>query len=346
MNTFIIGKKNLHSLLEQFRKSFKVYGPTKPGHDSTFEEITSIDQLHLDYHSTVLPLKKFFHPPKDQLFSFTKVQNSYSSKEIFSEEKILLFGIHPCDVHALLKLDKFFSGEFTDIYYLKRRKNACIVALNCVEPSEYSFCHSLGTGPFLKEGYDLLLTDIGTKYFIEIGSDIGKQLLENATVEKAAESDFLEKERRMKLTERKFKKHMNTQWLPQIATESLNHTVWSDLGERGGVAGSHACLSCGSCSLVCPTCYCYDVYDTIDITLQKGIRARELDSCQLLEYAEVAMHGNFRSERTARIRHWMLCKFGAAAGGQNSGCVGCGRCIRVCPSKIDITQVAKVLRGE
>lgn len=346
MTAYTIEKKNLYSLLEEFKKNYKVYGPTKPGYESTFEEITSIDQLHLDYLSTVLPAKKFFHPPQEKLFSFSKEKDIYTSKEILPEEKTLLLGVHPCDVHALLKLDKFFSGEFTDIYYLKRRKNTRIVALNCVEPSEYSFCYSLGTGPFLKEGYDLLLTDIGTEYLIEIGSDEGKKLLEKAAVEKATEADFHEKAKRQKLTERKFKRHMNTQWLSQIASESLNHAVWTDLGERGGIAGSHACLSCGSCSLVCPTCYCYDVYDTLDITLQKGVRSRELDSCQLLEYAEVAMHGNFRRDRTARIRHWMLCKFGAAAGGHNSGCVGCGRCIRVCPSKIDITQVAKVLRGE
>jgi sulfhydrogenase subunit beta (sulfur reductase) len=346
MNAFSVAKKNLVPLFEQFRKEYKVYGPIKPGYESTFDEITSIDQLHLDYLSTVLPPKKFFHPPQEQLFSFSKDNNSFTSQEISSEEKILLFGVHPCDVHALLRLDKFFSGEFTDNYYLKRRKNTRIVALNCVEPSEYCFCHSLGTGPFLNEGYDILLTDIGTKYLVEIGSDEGEKFVEKAAIEKATETDFHEKERRRQLTERKFKRHMNISWLPRIASEKLHHPVWIDLGERGGIAGSHACLSCGSCTFVCPTCYCYDTYDTIDITLQKGIRGRELDSCQLLEYAEVAQHGNFRSDRKARIRHWMLCKFGAAAGGINSSCVGCGRCIRICPSKIDITQVAKVLRGE
>lgn len=346
MNAFSIGKKDIEKLLNQFLKHGKVFGPTKPGYESTFDEITSIDQLHLDYHSTVLPPKKFFHPPKNTLFSYTKLNHSFTVQEIAPEENIVLIGIHPCDVHAILRLDKFFSNDFPDIYYQKRRKNTIIVALNCVEPHENCFCNSLGTGPFLKEGYDLLLTDIGTKYLVEIGTENGKKLLDNIILEHATESDMIEKERRLKLTEKKFKKYMNTSWLPRIASESLDHEVWVDLGERGGVAGSHPCLSCGSCSLVCPTCYCYDVYDTIDIGLKEGKRIRELDSCQLLEYAEVAMHGNFRNDRKARIRHWMLCKFGAAAGGINSSCVGCGRCIRVCPSKIDITEVAKTLRGE
>jgi sulfhydrogenase subunit beta (sulfur reductase) len=346
MNAFCVEKKNLGLLLNEFLKQVKVFGPTKPGYDSTFDVITSIDQLHLDYHSTVLPPKKLFHPPKERLFSYSKKNTSFTANESSSEEKMLLFGIHPCDVHALLRLDKFFSGEFIDKYYLQRRRSTYIVALNCVEPSEYSFCKSVGTGPFLNEGYDLLLTDIGTKYLVEIGNEGGMRLIEHAGLEKATETDFHEKERRRQLTERKFKRNMNTSWLPRIASENLHHSVWTDLGERGGVAGSHPCLSCGSCTFVCPTCYCYDMYDTVDITLQNGTRERELDSCQLLEYAEVAQHGNFRSDRKARIRHWMLCKFGAAAGGINSSCVGCGRCIRVCPSKIDITEVAKVLRGE
>jgi len=344
MKGFTIEKKDINILLEHFLKKYKVFGPTESGLDSTFDEITDIKQLHLEYRSTVLPPKKFFHPPKETLFSFEIKNEKLITKEIKQDERILIMGIHPCDVHAILKLDKFFSGEFNDLYYQNRRKNTLIVALNCVEPGEHSFCKSMGTGPFLNDGYDILLTDIGTKYLIEIGTDIGGKLIDVLNLEVATDHDFVEKERRYKLTERKFKKTMDTHWLARLAEKNLDHDIWLNLAERGGVSGSFPCLSCGNCSLVCPTCYCYDVYDVLDLSLKKGVRIRELDSCQLLEYGEVALGENFRRERKDRVRHWMFCKFGAAGGGRNSSCVGCGRCIRVCPSKIDLTEVAKTLR--
>ena len=344
MKAYVIEKSSLNILFDRFLEEYRVFGPTKPGHDSTFNEITSIKELHLDYISTVLPPKKFFHPPRETLFSFDIKNGKFTTKELIQDDKTLLLGIHPCDVHAILKLDKFFSGDFIDPYYQNRRKNTIIVALNCVEPSEHSFCSSMKTGPYLNKGYDLLLTDIGTKYLLEIGTKTGKSLVTGLNLKPANSIDYDEKEKRLKLMEKKFKKSMNTSWLSRIVRENTNHEVWLDLGERGGVTGSFPCLSCGSCTFVCPTCYCYDAYDTMDLSLKSGTRNRELDSCQLLEYAAVALDQNFRRDRKDRIRHWMMCKFGAAAGGMNSNCVGCGRCIRVCPSKIDITEVAKELR--
>lgn len=344
MKSYTIEKKKLELILKAFQKDFKVYGPIKPGFDSSFDEIKSINDLNLEYKSTVIPPKKYFLPPRETLFEFKIEKGKYEIKEIIDTEKFVLFGVHPCDVNAILKLDRFFSHEIKDKYYQNRRKNSFIVALNCVHPDEYSFCKSMNAGPFLDKGYDILLTDIGKKYLIEIGSKKGKKIIEELKLDKASNDDIINKEKKCKSADKKIKKIIDPSWLPKLAEENLDHEIWVDLGERGGVNGCFPCLSCGSCSLVCPTCYCYDIYDKLDFSLKKGSRIRELDSCQLLEYGEVALGVNFRKERKDRIRHWMNCKFGAAAGGNNSSCVGCGRCILICPAKIDITKVAKSLR--
>ena len=345
---FLLEKNGIDILVKKFLEEHKVFGPTKPGHDSTFDEIKSPKELHLDYISTVLPPKKFFHPPTENLFSFELIENTeWTYKETLHDEKTVLIGVHPCDVHAILRLDRFFSEDFRDPYYLSRRENTIIVALNCIEPSEYCFCESMGTGPFLEMGYDLLLTDIGKKYLLETGTYDGKKLLDGLKLEKADKKDLYEKKKLLEQAKKKFKRHVNTDGLSALLDDDTHDwDIWTKLAENGYPGKSFPCLSCGSCSLVCPTCYCYDVYDVIDLSLKKGVRKRELDSCQLLEYAEVALGGNFRRDRRERIRHWLMCKFGMAAGGDKSGCVGCGRCIRICPSKIDITEVARIIRGE
>jgi len=280
MKSYLIKKKNLEILLEAFLKNYKVYGPIKSGFDSSFEEIKKIDDLNLEYKSTVIPPKKYFLPPRETLFEFSI--DKYEVKEIINDEKFLLFGVHPCDVNATLKLDRFFSDKIKDIYYQTKRKNSVIVALNCVHPDEYSFCKSMNAGPFLDKGYDLLLTDIGNKYVIEIGSNKGKKIIKGLKLEKASNNDLMKKEKKCISADKKIKKIIDPSWLPKLAEENLDYKIWVDLAERGGVNGCFPCLSCGSCSLVCPTCYCYDIYDKLDLSLKKGSRIRELDSCQLI----------------------------------------------------------------
>lgn len=199
------------------------------------------------------------------------------------DRKQLIFGIHSCDVNAILLLDRYFLGDYKDPYYLRRRENTVIAALTCEEIGDNCFCESFGTGPSLKEGYDLLLTDVGDRYLVEVGSKIGEQIVQKVHLSDATTEDFREKEERLKAARAKFKKKVNTDNLAEVMLESFKHNIWTELKDT--------CQSVGSCSLVCPTCFCFSVHDTVDLTLEKGERWREWDSCQLLEYAEVALGG-------------------------------------------------------
>lgn len=336
---FVIDRGEVNELLKGFMKKYVVFAPIKKKHGISFQKMDDEKNLCLSYTSTITPPKKFLYPYKEEILSFDLSQGSISSKKI--EEKVLLFGIHPCDVNAILQLDTFFFNDLADPYYVERRKNLAIVAINCNHPGENCFCSSFGTGPFLEKGYDLLLTDIGKKYLLEVGSDKGKNLIYGNEFREATDDEI---EMKMEMEEKaiqKFKKFIDMDNLDKIIKEKYMDAIWGEIAEKGTNV-SFPCLSCGSCSLVCPTCYCYEVFDAIDISLEKGSRFRELDSCQLLEYAQVA-GGNFREGRKERLRHWMMCKFGFAGGGKSSRCVGCGRCIEACPARIDITEVAKRL---
>lgn len=333
----LLPKDNLDYFVNKMTEEFVVFGPVQKKSEFVFEKIEDASQLALNYHTTILPPKKVLHQPFETLFSFKEDQEVIDEEQ--PEHKQILFGVHPCDVHAISILDQAYSHEYEDPYYMAKRKNTLIAALNCITPGESCFCSSLGTGPDLKEGFDLLLTDLGHSYLVEVGSEEGKRVVEIAELPSAPRVTLVEKEQRLNEARKKFQKRMLPQGLHDLLEENFRHPVWEELMEE--------CLACGSCTMVCPTCFCYNVVDKIDLSLKSGKRQREWDSCMLLEYAQVALGHNFRKDRDARIKQRIYHKlvyyepqFGTL------GCVGCGRCIHTCVKKIDITEIIDRIRGE
>ena len=337
-------KAELDDVIARLSEEYRVFGPVSRRSDASFQEITNGEELYLDYKTTTLPPKKLFH--KTETLVQYEADKGFSAPELEADKPCMLFGVHPCDLNAILRMDKFFSREYTDSYYTKRRQNTAIIALNCIEPGENCFCASLGTGPSIEEGFDLLLTDVGDAYLVEAGTRRGEAMAEKLELHDASKGQIDEKERRLKGASEKFVKSIKMEGLAELVAQNLFHEVWSLIGEKGGLSGCFPCLSCANCSLVCPTCYCYEVTDTPDVSLKSGVRVREVDSCQLLEYSLVALGHNFRPDRKDRTRNWMMCKFGGAGGQQETSCVGCGRCIKACPAHIDLTEVAQSLWGE
>jgi len=334
----IMKQEDLDRFIRTASEAYSVFGPKKKDVTHAFGEIKLVHEMDLKYRTTILPPKKMFHPPRETLFHFSRENGFSANQETEKSGRLLLVGVHACDLNAILRLDKFFTEEFRDPQYLSRRESSAIVALNCTEIGENCFCHSMGTGPECSAGFDLSMTDLGGRYLVEIGTEVGRRMLHSLELPKANEGDLEQKRSRLAHAKESFKKFIDKEGLADEAARSFDHPIWKELGAID--------LSCGSCSLVCPTCYCYDVLDRIDLQLQHGERLRELDSCQLLEYASVALGGNFRSERKDRMRQWMLCKLRYTGEEHGfSGCVGCGRCIGACTVHIDITRVAARIRG-
>jgi NAD-dependent dihydropyrimidine dehydrogenase PreA subunit len=304
-----------------------------------FDPIEDPAEIRLDYNTTILPPKTALQPPKERVVRI-RFEGEPVVETTLDAVPTVLFGVHTCDLHAIPMLDRAFSADYPDGHYLERRKKTLIVSLECLSPcDEHSFCKDMGTMA-ADSGYDLHLTDIGAAYTVDIGTEAGAALLEKYEGSRAAadgETGLLQEALSAKWPRFRNRLTFDSAELPSLLTAGYNHPVWKQLGDR--------CLACGSCTNVCPTCYCFNVTDSVELSQTSAVRTRNWDSCQLEEFALVAGGENFREARAARQRHRMLRKgkylrerFGT------TGCVGCGRCVRACLVHINIVDTYNAIK--
>jgi len=322
------------SVLQQFGE---VHAPVRQGEKFAFRRLSRWSEACLDYQRTILPPKKYFLPQRDTLFEYKEGQGYVPVIES-ADRRIILFGVHPCDIYGLNILDMVFTGKYVDPYYQARRKSIAIIGIDCT-PDEHCFCRSM-RADFVDHGFDLFFKDLGDRYQVLVGTALGDDMVlaTGPLFEPATKEDFEEYKRRSSEKRKAFKLDVEIRDLPEIFEMEYDSTLWRELGER--------CLSCGSCSMVCPTCYCYDVVDEVRLGSREGRRTRSWDSCLFSTHALVAGGENFREGRPARIKFRYYHKQrGFVAEYGRPSCVGCGRCISACPVKIDISEVINKLRG-
>ncbi len=299
----------------------------------------------LDYPITLQDPKKFFFPAKEELLRFSRDasgalgQAHDLSGEVLAPPRALV-GLHPCDVAALEELDTYFGSDQIDPYYQARRSgNILIVAVSCLSPcSEQSFCGSMKTYR-VADGYDLLLTRLGEGFAVTAAGEHGE-----AWLARIAGLEALDEERELLLEEvlgeieETFAASVqfDVRAVPENLRQGYRDPVWREQSER--------CLACGSCNLVCPTCYCFDVYDTVEVNLEKAAKVRAWDGCMLRQFAEIGGGENFRASREARLRHrinrkgsYLHQRYGRVF------CVGCGRCASACLVEISPATIFRTL---
>lgn len=300
------------------------------------------DQALFGYNLGPHAWKRFLYPSDVRLWQAERAGDGFT---IVADEqpdiRYALLGVRACDLHALALQDKvYLSGPYVDADYERQRAGALIVAVNCGQAGGTCFCGSMGTGPKVGPGCDLALTEVldaEHHYFVvEVGSERGAALLAALPHRLATAAEQARAEAIVAETASHMGRSLETEGLKDLLYRNFEHPRWETVAER--------CLTCGNCTLVCPTCFCHTVEDTTDLSGRRAEHWRKADSCFTTAFSFISS-GSIRASAKARYRHWLLHKL-ATSYDQSGvcGCVGCGRCITWCPVGIDITAEAAALR--
>lgn len=324
-STFELSEKNLSNFISFLIKKYEVVAPVKKNEIHVFDKIEKFSEIDLNFINTVFPPKKYFFPMPENFFDYA---DGKIKKVSYEKIHRIIFGIRPCDVNAILNYNKVFLDEkFLDPYYKNKKENTLIFSLSCQKSGENCFCTSLRMDK-LSDGFDLLFTKVDENYFIEVGSDKGFKLINK-------------NKRIFKKTEKKSTSRLNcNKKITEDEIKKLETEFHSKVFEKY----SEKCLSCCSCTMTCPTCTCFGLRDLINLDLISGCRCREWHSCQLKIFSRVAGEFVFREERYKRLKHriYHQLNYFKKRYGRHL-CVGCGRCISNCPTRIDMIEIIKKL---
>ena len=328
-----INKKDVNKLLEQWAKEYAVYVPTANEDATEMAKWDGKGTSFLDwYRNTRIPAKSVLFPILEEMFHYNKDKEGYHIQTpASSNEKKLIFGIRGCDAAALALLDIAFKEGYEDPYYKERRQNTLLVGMACTKPYDTCFCTSLDSSPSDSKNVDIMLKDAGDDYVIEAISDKGKALIGKTTgLAEANESDVAKAKAISNAAYQKVTRQVQTKDVAQKLQAGFeDKEFWEKVSAK--------CISCGICTFLCPTCFCFDITDQTEKGKSKRVRC--WDSCQFSTYTKMPME-NPREEKWRRVRQKVCHKYAffPATYSNKMACTGCGRCIRLCPVNWDITQ--------
>jgi ferredoxin len=325
-------KKEKWSAFTQALAAGRLWAPVKQDGAARFAPVAAGETPDLDYDNTTVPAKTLVFPQTETLYRYRLGQTAMELPG--PGEEAVLLGVRPCDARAMEMVEKLFRWDVDDPYYLKRRALTTVVGLACKEPGANCFCPSVGGGPAGAEGMDLLMVDLGDAYLLETVSGKGEALLEGVKdlLEAAGPDAAAHKEQVVREAAGKIRRGVDPAGVPEGMPGLWEHPLWGQ--------NAAACLGCGTCTYLCPTCHCFDIQDEVEGFDAR--RCRMWDSCMFAEYTLHTSGHNPRPTRRERTRNrinhkynYFVQKFGVIA------CVGCGRCVNLCPVNIDIIEILR-----
>lgn len=318
-------KQNLSRFLEILSSEYSIYAPAETEGETCYKIWEKEDVVNLDGENTIKPPKDLLFPNCEKLYRYTRRAQAEITEIVPEDKKKVLFGVRPCDVRSIeLMDDAFLTKTYVDSYYAKRRENVYIIAMGCMKARNTCFCDSMDIDPGKAKSTDVMMNidADGENYVLEAQTDKGKELLEKA---KSVLSDGGKagKSAECSLKIKKIKD------IDKKLGTMFEHPIWDEV--------TKGCIGCGTCTYVCPTCYCFDI-DSENYP-EEGVKYRCWDSCMFSDYTRMAGGHNPRPTKKERLRNrylHKLCYFNERYG--KTLCVGCGRCIAKCPAHLDISE--------
>lgn len=345
MKFIMIDKKNWAKGIEKARQAYQLFGPVKDKNGSFIKPLENGTLPDMELNDSVMSAKSVLFPQTEtMLFAnldesdkdhhiMKKIQTDYSPRAVV--------GIKPYDAKAveLVKLN-FDTSEYRDPYWCDAYEATTFVGLGVNQPGPFDFSTSTGTGPFCEDGLDVLLADLDDKYLAKVLTDKGEAFVSACAFDTIADEkesqalfDVLQKE-----AENNIVSSIDTEKLKGKTILELHEApFWDDI--------AFSCINCGTCTYVCPTCWCFDIQD--ETKQKQTIRIRNWDTCMSSLFTMHASGHNPRDTKTQRVRQRFMHKLKYFLDKYDKGvmCVGCGRCVKSCPVNIDIREVCTIMNS-
>ena len=330
MKSSTLPKDKLTDFLKAL-ENYDLFAPVRREDAAVFEPITDLEKVKIDLKNQSLPPKRSIYPQTESLFTFDNKKGAIKEGETEPKKERVVFGLRPCDARSFSILNPVFEQDYPDPYYSGKRKASILIGIGCNEPFANCFCTSVGGSPVSRDGLDILAVELADSYCFEALTPQGEKILEEASaaLSPVSADDEKAKDNILQAADKNIKRKVDIKGLPEKIEKAFDTPVWKDL--------SLQCMSCGICTYTCPTCYCFDIQD--EKIKGGGKRQRIWDSCMFKEYTLHASGHNPRPTRSERLRNRIYHKFRQNIGKYGiAGCVGCGRCITLCPVNEDLIE--------
>lgn len=330
-----ITQKGIKDLLNEFsiKENTEVFGPVMKDGRPYISKLTPQTEITFDYFITVNSIKEALFPRYEPILRYNISKDGISITDIELNKKIIVFGGHPCDAASIPLMDRIFSWDYKDKFYLEREKNSIIITLACEEFDENCFCTTLGYSPRGEIGSDILLERVNDETFrAKAVTEKGGKFIEENKSYFTTQADIDKKY--PKITDKdipiKFNKDNVKKWIEK----NFEDPLWEKMTSN--------CVSCAACTFVCPTCHCFDITD--DSGMWKGIRTKNWDACTLPVFTLHASGHNPREFYWQRYRQRISHKYSYYVDLFSAiSCTGCGRCSRVCGVGVNILEILKTV---